>query len=112
MNTSVKTLNSVALAPNVFNWSLYSVKHIVMLVLVFAVLISAFSLVYVKDMNRRLLSNVQTFQNTQADLHTQWSKLLLEESALSSNARIERIATQQLGMVLPKAQSIVVVNNT
>lgn len=77
--------------------------------LALAVLLSAFSLVYVKDLNRRLISQSQISQIEYTALHSKWSHLLLEKGSLSSQARVARIATQKLHMVMPKPSKIVMI---
>lgn len=67
-----------------------------------AVLITAFSLLYTKDLNRRLFIQYQNLQQTNTTLSTNNSKLLLEESALSAQARVQNVA-QHFNMVVPTA---------
>ena len=74
-----------------------------------SVLLSAFSVVYVKDINRRLLMRDQTYQAQNVDAYIEWGKLLLEQGAWSRQSRIQRIAVNQLGMHIPVAKNIVMV---
>ena len=67
-------------------------------------LLSAFSLVYVKDLNRRLSRDHQRLQARYVLLQTEWEKLLLERGVWTSQARIQRVAQQDLHMHLPTAK--------
>ena len=104
MNAVVRTLNQTTVFPRLLTWSFSSKRHLTMISLMFAVLFSAFSLVYVKDMNRRLMGDLQTLQGARDHLRTQWSQLLLEESTWSSQSRVEQIAKQHFIMAVPVKQ--------
>jgi len=81
------------------NWKLIA--------LIAVVIFSAFSVVYVKDLNRRLFVQSQGLQQERNHMLTQWNKLLLEESTWGTQARIENLATNRLNMQLPKQSNIV-----
>ena len=66
--------------------------------------LSAFALVYVKDLNRRLSRDYQQLQHRYVDVQTQWEKLLLEQGAWTSQARIAQLAQAQLGMHVPSTK--------
>lgn len=84
-------------------------QQLQVLVLVAAVLFSALGFVYVKDLNRRLFIGYQTQQQQFGTLQSKWSKLMLEESTWSSQARVQQIAEEKLGMYLPTAKDVVLV---
>jgi cell division protein FtsL len=42
-------------------------------------------------------------------MQTEWGQLLLEQSAWSMQARIERVANVKLNMQLPTAKSVVMI---
>ena len=77
--------------------------------LMIAVLISAFAVVYVKDLNRRLFIQYQQLQVQHNQLYIDWGKLLLEQSAWSTQARVQRVAQQQLHMVTPTPNQVALV---
>ncbi len=91
-----------------FNFTLTK-QGIIMLLLVVAVLASAFAVIYVKTLNRRLFSNLQTEQTVHDQLQVQWGQLLLEQSSYATQARIQRIATEELHMIFPEPKNIVVI---
>lgn len=71
------------------------------------VVMSASGLVYSKHLQRRYFVELQTLQETESQLQTEWERLLLEESAWSNQARIEQIANNKLGMHLVKHSDVV-----
>jgi cell division protein FtsL len=77
--------------------------------LVLSILFTAFAIVYVKDLNRRLFISYQDSKQNYNELTVNYGKLLLEESALSAQARIQQIAELQQGMELPSAKNTVIV---
>ena len=68
------------------------------LILYLAVVLTAAGLAYSKHLQRKYFIQLQSLQASQHKLQTEWEKLLLEESAWSNESRIEKIATQKLGM--------------
>ena len=74
-----------------------------MLVLLF---VTAFLLVYVKDLHRRFLRDYQHLQQQSIALQTEWEKLLLERSAWISQTRISHVAKEKLAMHLPSKKEM------
>ena len=64
---------------------------------------SALALVYVKDLNRTYTSQQQTAQHQREQLRVEWEALLLEHATLTTQARVQSIAENQLSMHTPKA---------
>ena len=81
----------------------------VIMLLAILLLVSAFSVIYLKDLSRRLFIRYQHAQLIQQRNEIEWSKLILEEDAQSAQARVQTIATQQLGMVVPAAKQIIMI---
>jgi cell division protein FtsL len=77
------------------------------LLLIFAVLMTAFMVIYLKDLNRRFFIQYQTLQAAHDKLYGEWGKLLLEQSTWSSQARVQKIAQQRLDMSVPSPDEIV-----
>lgn len=73
------------------------------------VLGSAVAVVTTKHLNRNLHIQLQKLQQEQDALHVEWSRLLLEQGTLGSDARVEQIAREKLGMTLPKPEQIKVI---
>ena len=80
-----------------------------LIVLCVAILFTALSIVYIKDLNRRLFIDYQTLQQTNNQLHTDYGKLLLEESTWTSQGRVEQAAGHEFAMSIPTAQKIIIV---
>ena len=73
----------------------------VVMVLCMVAFLSALGVVMVKDQYRQAYIAEQNEMKQAEKIHTQWLQLLLEEGTWGSNHRIENIATQQMGMVVP-----------
>ena len=73
----------------------------VVMVLCMVAFLSALGVVMVKDQYRQAYISEQKEIKIAEKVHTQWLQLLLEEGTWGSNHRIEDIATQQMGMVVP-----------
>lgn len=84
-----------------------SQKRVILLAL--AVFLSCIAVVYMKDINRRLSVQSQMITTQEGALKIEGDKLLLEQSAWSMQARIERIATTDLAMQLPNPSDVVMV---
>lgn len=80
-----------------------------MFILFIAVLVTAISLIYVEDLDRRLFIDLQNLQQMNTDLQVEHGKLLLESSAWSSQARVQKIAELRLNMEIPSLENIVLV---
>jgi cell division protein FtsL len=79
--------------------------------LVLILLFSAFSVIYLKDLSRRLYIQYQQLQYKQQQSEEEWSKLLLERGAWSTQARVQHIASTELNMVVPKVGEVVLIEN-
>ena len=77
-------------------------------IFVVVLLASAFSVIYLKDLSRRMFIQYQQLQQTQQQAETEWSKLLLEEGAWSTQQRVQSVATGKLDMAVPVEKKIIV----
>lgn len=78
-----------------------------LIVLLPLVVLSALMVVYVKYQSRVLFTQLKQETRSQDVLEVEWSRLQLEQTTWSSNARIEKIAKKQLGLQAPKAEQII-----
>lgn len=78
----------------------------VLLIEIVVVMLTTFGIVSVTYETRKQFALLEQVRNEQRVLLEQWGRLLLEESAFSSPSRVERVAREQLGMVLPGVESI------
>lgn len=77
------------------------------ILLLLVVLLSAFAFIYIKDFNRRLFIDWQQKQHQIEQLKIDNNKLLLEQSAWSSQARVQQVAQEQLEMQMPPTKEII-----
>ncbi len=73
------------------------------------VFMSAIAVVYHKHKSRLLFTQLQTLNQEIESLQVEWGQLLLEQGTWSSDARVERIAREQLQMALPEPNTVVVI---
>ncbi|NNM60374.1 MAG: cell division protein FtsL [Legionellales bacterium] len=85
-------------------WTLSSFVSVLLAVLVF---LSAFSIVYVRDYERQMITELQGMQITYDAMLTQRSQLLLEQAAFSTQTRIQDVAVQKLGMAFPEQEAVI-----
>lgn len=82
---------------------------LVTIVLVVACLVSALAVITASHLTREQYGRLQQLEREQNQLQTEWGQLLLEESAWSSPARIERLAVERLEMRLPDVNEVEVI---
>ena len=88
--------------------SLWLSRQIIgLFLLLIALLASAVAVVYVKALDRQLFSDLQTLQQARDDLRVAAGQLMLEQNTLAAPERVQAIAQQQLGMVVPDAKDTV-----
>ncbi|OGT35105.1 MAG: cell division protein FtsL [Gammaproteobacteria bacterium RIFCSPHIGHO2_12_FULL_37_14] len=109
MNAAARLVHQRALTRHLVFTHLFSRRQLILLILVFAVLLSALGLIYVTHTTRVLHANYQRNLAEQTQLQIQQGQLLLERSTWLVQARIQQIAEQQLGMVIPDHQSVVII---
>jgi cell division protein FtsL len=78
---------------------------IVLLVLTVA---SALAVIYAKHESRTLFVELQGLHKARDDMEIEWGQLQLEQSTLATHGRIERKAGAKLGMVIPEANQVVI----
>lgn len=79
--------------------------------LIVLLIFSAFAVVYVKDLNRRMFIEYQDMTRSNQQAQVEWGKLMLEQSTLAAQGNIEQIASSRLRMYSPSAQELVLVSN-
>ncbi len=78
-------------------------------VLLLACLAAALAVIATSHQTRDRYAQLQQLEREQQQLQTEWSQLLLEESAWSSPSRIERLASERLEMRLPDIDEVEVI---
>jgi len=84
-------------------------RLLLVLLLVVAALVSALAVTTTSHLTRVQYARLQQLEREQNQLQTEWGQLLLEESAWSSPARIERLASERLEMRLPDIERVEVI---
>lgn len=74
-----------------------------------AVMISSLSVVFVTHQSRHATHQLEELRHRAADLQVESGQLLLEKSSLSAFFRVEQHALNELEMVVPELDQIVVV---
>lgn len=89
-------------------FSLYMIvqQHLALFMIIGLLLVSAFGVVYVRDLNRRLFIDWQTAQKSADTMQVEWGQLLLEQSTWAAPARIQDLAQEKLAMEVPALGSI------
>jgi len=70
-------------------------------------ILSAFAVVYLKDLNRRTFIQYQDMVRANQQAQLDWGKLLLEQSTWAAQANVQKVASERLHMVTPNANDIV-----
>lgn len=78
-------------------------------ILFLLVLMSAFAIVYSTYSTRLAFMQWQEILSETQKLDVEWGRLLIEKSSSSSYIRLEKIATEKLGMVVPEGERLVVI---
>ncbi len=85
-----------------------SLRIIVMLVLVAAVIASAIGVIYARHESRRQFVELNQLSNERDNLDFEFGRLEIEQATWAENNRIEQIARGQLGMVSPGPAEMIV----
>lgn len=81
-------------------------QHLALFIMIGLLLISAFGVVYIRDLNRRLFIDIQTAQKAADTMQVEWGQLLLEQSTWAAPARIQELAQEKLTMEVPALRAI------
>jgi cell division protein FtsL len=73
------------------------------------VFVSALAVVATKYQSRQHFVELEALKAEREALDIEWGKLTLEQATLVTPTRVERIARDRLGMLLPPAEQIVIV---
>ena len=72
-----------------------------------ALLVSALAVIYSKYYSRQIFIEIQKQERTLDQYEMEWGQLQLELTTLTEYDRIERLARQQLKMVMPQREKII-----
>lgn len=108
MNTAVRVLANDRFPSSISTILNFKKPRLVNIGLIIALVLSAFSVIYIKDLNRRLFIQYQSQQAIHDRLYEDWGKLLLEQSTWSTHSRVQKIAENRLNMSMPNPKDVVV----
>ena len=74
-----------------------------------AVFASAVGAVYARHEARKLFVELQALERTRDELNLEWGRLRIEQGMLATHARVERLASEKLGMHIPAATDVTIV---
>jgi cell division protein FtsL len=80
------------------NWRLVALG-----LLAAAVIVSGVGTVYAKHHSRTLFVELSRLSEERDTLNIEWGRLQLEQSTWATHGRIEQVARERLGMVLPES---------
>ncbi|RHW76720.1 cell division protein FtsL [Colwellia sp. RSH04] len=86
------------------------VRYALSYLLLVAVVISAFSVIYYTHVNRQTTSELEVLLSQRDELNIEWRNLLLEQNSLAEHSAIESKATKLLKMKRPDTKSEVIIN--
>ncbi len=79
---------------------------LVVAVLLIAIVVSCVAVVYQSYQFRHLFNAQQQLVAHRDELQVEWGQLLLEQSALGANSRVEKLAKRQLSMKVPESKNV------
>jgi cell division protein FtsL len=80
------------------------------LLLVIAVMASAIGAVFAKHEVRKLFTELQALTTERDRLAMDWGRLQIEQSTWSTHARVERLAREQMGMIDPRVEQLLLID--
>ena len=86
-------------------------KSVLFAALVIAVVVTALNVVLARHESRRLFVEIQKLEKIRDGLNEEWGRLQLEQSTWATNGRIELMARNELRMILPDHNSVVLLTH-
>lgn len=75
------------------------------------VLVSALAVVASTHQTRNKVDRLETLRRDAAELQVVWGQYMLEQSTWAAYSRVERLAREELDMLLPRVEDIVMVTH-
>ncbi|MEE9452593.1 MAG: cell division protein FtsL [Gammaproteobacteria bacterium] len=108
MNAAARTFTQANLFRHEWTKITFSKYTLSLTVLLLCILVSALSLVYVKNLQRQHFNELEIFQSQADQLKIEWQQLLVEQGTWTAPANIYDIADQNFMMVVPQADEMVI----
>ncbi|MFY7698503.1 MAG: cell division protein FtsL [Legionella sp.] len=107
MNAAAKVIHQSNLFSGHLSDIRLSKKLYIRLFLMFGVLLSALAIVYMTNLHRMRFSQLEHAEQVAQQLQLQWGQLLLERASLATPARVQQLASEKLGMILPENKQVI-----
>lgn len=75
-----------------------------------AVIASAIAVVERKHESRRLFVELQDLERERDRLEVEWGRLRLEQGTFATHARVEGLAREELGLLMPRGSETIIIN--
>lgn len=82
-------------------------QSVLPLILYITLIGSACAVVYCKHLSRTMYAQIQDNAKQRATLNAEWTQLVLERGAWTSDMRVEEVAKEQLQMIVPKQTGVI-----
>lgn len=82
-------------------------QSILLSIIGISLMTSGVGIVYVKHASRQMFSELNQLEVKRDALNNEWTQLLLEQSTLATDGRVDKIAHQTLNMHTPKPNEVV-----
>ena len=86
-----------------------SVRWLLLMILIVLTVGSGVAVIYIKHENRKLFMELQVLYKARDQLDDEWGRLLLEQSTLVGQGRVERLARERLEMVMPEPTQVMII---
>lgn len=113
MNAAARALTQgivIATSPAHIRALALSRQTMVTLGLLFAIIISALSVITLSDSNRKMVGELASLQQDRNQIQTEYGQLLLEKNTWIAPSRVEHAAKQDDNLVFPNAQQVVYIH--
>lgn len=84
-------------------------QAVMVIILALSVVVSAVGVILAKHENRKRFAQLQELERTRDAMNVEWGQLQLEQGTWATHSRVERIARRRLHMVVPEAESMVII---
>jgi cell division protein FtsL len=109
MNAAARLVHQNVIAKHLVVTHLLNRRQFAAMILALMVLFSALAIIYITQMTRDLHAAYQHNLLERDHLHIERGQLLLERSAGLMQSRIQQIAENKLGMMMPDHHSVIII---
>lgn len=110
MNSAAHMMNQTTVTRGTVVSLLVSRLQVTLVAMVALVVMTSLSVIYVTNASRSLNAAIQQSLAERDQLRLQWGQLLLERGTWTMQARIQHLAEDKLGMVIPDSKSIIIIS--